>query len=63
MHYFIHGDSLTVLRTLPDESVQCSGTTLAVAASLGLDGIGIELNADYIELAKKRIVESVSLFA
>jgi DNA modification methylase len=40
-----------------------SGTTLAVAASLGLDGIGIELNADYIELAKKRIVESVSLFA
>ena len=40
-----------------------SGTTLAVAASLGLDGIGIELNVDYIELAKKRISESVSLFA
>ena len=32
-----------------------SGTTVSVAASLGRDGIGIELNADYVELARKRI--------
>ena len=32
-----------------------SGTTLAVAASLGRAGIGIELNPDYIELARQRI--------
>lgn len=40
-----------------------SGTTLAVAASLGLDGIGIELNPDYVELARKRISESTLLFS
>jgi DNA modification methylase len=32
-----------------------SGTTLAVAVSLGRHGIGIELNASYIELAERRI--------
>lgn len=32
-----------------------SGTTLAVAASLGRAGIGIELNPDYIELSRQRI--------
>jgi DNA modification methylase len=42
-----------------------SGTTLAVAAELGRSGIGCELNAEYIALAKKRIREareSVALF-
>jgi hypothetical protein len=32
-----------------------SGTTLAVARSLGRDGVGIELNPDYVELARRRI--------
>jgi len=53
-----------------DEAVPCtvidpfsgSGTTVAVAASLGRSGIGIELNPGYIELAKKRVSESVTLF-
>lgn len=42
-----------------------SGTTLAVAASLGRNAIGCELNPDYIALAEKRIAESkqrVALF-
>jgi DNA modification methylase len=42
-----------------------SGTTLAVAAEQGRSGIGCELNAEYIALAKKRIREareSVALF-
>lgn len=32
-----------------------SGTTLAVARGLGRNGVGIELNPDYIELARRRI--------
>ena len=32
-----------------------SGTTLLVADQLGRDGIGIELNPDYVEIARKRI--------
>lgn len=32
-----------------------SGTTLKVAKELGLNGIGIELNPEYIEIAKERI--------
>jgi len=42
-----------------------SGTTLAVAAELGLNAIGCELNPAYIELAERRIKDSrsgVSLF-
>ena len=42
-----------------------SGTTLAVAAELGRNAIGCELNPDYIELAERRILEarqSVALF-
>jgi len=35
-----------------------SGTTLAVAQSLGRDSIGIELNPAYIELAHKRIADT-----
>jgi DNA modification methylase len=42
-----------------------SGTTLAVAAELGRNAIGCELNPDYIELAEQRILDarqSVALF-
>ena len=42
-----------------------SGTTLAVAAELGRNAIGCELNPDYIELAERRIFDarqSVALF-
>jgi DNA modification methylase len=42
-----------------------SGTTLAVAAEFGRNGIGCELNPEYIVLAEKRIKDaraSVSLF-
>jgi DNA modification methylase len=35
-----------------------SGTTLAVAAELGLNAIGFELNSDYINLAEDRIAKS-----
>jgi DNA modification methylase len=35
-----------------------SGTTLAVAAELGRNGIGCELNPEYIELAEQRIAQS-----
>jgi DNA modification methylase len=35
-----------------------SGTTLAVAAELGRNGIGCELNSEYIVLAERRIRES-----
>jgi len=35
-----------------------SGTTLAVAAELGRNGIGCELNPDYITLAEQRIAQS-----
>ena len=42
-----------------------SGTTLAVAAELGRNAIGCELNPEYIELAERRILasrQSVALF-
>jgi DNA modification methylase len=35
-----------------------SGTTLAVAAELGRNGIGCELNPEYIQLANQRIAKS-----
>ena len=43
-----------------------SGTTLAVAAELGRNAVGCELNPEYIELANQRIAKSrekVALFA
>lgn len=35
-----------------------SGTTLAVAKSLGRTGWGIELNAEYVELARRRVSDA-----
>jgi DNA modification methylase len=35
-----------------------SGTTLAVAKTLGRDSVGIELNPDYVVLAEQRIAEA-----
>ena len=32
-----------------------SGTTVAVAISLGRQGIGIEINPEYCEMARKRV--------
>lgn len=32
-----------------------SGTTLAVAARLGMDGVGIDLNLEYCDLARRRL--------
>lgn len=40
-----------------------SGTTLLVAESLNCKGIGIELNPDYIEIAKRRLRQSVFDFS
>ena len=36
-----------------------SGTTLAVALSLGRSAVGIELNPEYVQLAERRIAEAV----
>lgn len=38
-----------------------SGTTLAVARSLGRNGVGIELNSKYIEMARRRIQRTCEL--
>jgi DNA modification methylase len=38
-----------------------AGTTLLVADRLGRDGIGIDLNAEYCEMARRRIVDDAPL--
>ena len=65
----LQGDWIEQLKTLPDESVHCvvtsppywnlrdygvSGTTGAVALELGRNAVLIELNHEYVKLAKKR---------
>ena len=40
-----------------------SGTTGLVAGRLGRDAILIELNPEYVEMARRRIVEDAPLFA
>lgn len=58
-----HGDALSVLRTLPAESVQCVVTSppyfglrdYGVDRQLGREFVGIELNPDYIRMAVRRI--------
>ena len=47
-------DATTVPATILDPFVG-SGTTLAVAQSLGRHSIGVDLNPEYLEIAKKRI--------
>ena len=47
-------DATTVPATILDPFVG-SGTTLAVAQSLGRHSIGTDLNHEYLEIAKKRI--------
>ena len=37
-----------------------SGTTLLVAARLGMRGIGIDLNTEYLDIAQRRIEEKLS---
>ena len=37
--------------------------TLLVADQLGRDGIGIELNPEYVEIAKRRIYGDAPMFA
>jgi DNA modification methylase len=39
-----------------------AGTTLLVASRLGRDGIGIELNPEYVEMSQRRIVDDAPLF-
>jgi hypothetical protein len=39
-----------------------AGTTLLVADRLQRDGIGIELNADYVAMAERRIASDAPLF-
>ena len=50
-------EATTVPATVLDPFVG-SGTTLAVAQQLGRYGIGLDLNADYLELAQKRLGET-----
>jgi hypothetical protein len=40
-----------------------AGTTLLVADRLGRDGIGIELNSDYVEMSERRIAGDSPMFA
>jgi hypothetical protein len=37
-----------------------SGTTIAVADRLGLTGIGIEINPDYVAMARQRVAKSTT---
>ena len=39
-----------------------AGTTLLVADRLQRDGIGIDLNADYVAMAERRIASDAPLF-
>jgi adenine-specific DNA methylase len=39
-----------------------SGTTLLVARKLGCRAVGIELNPEYAEMARKRIKDDMPLF-
>lgn len=51
-NHIYQGDALEILRTWPDEFVQCVITS---PPYWGLRDYGIELNPEYITLAEKRI--------
>jgi DNA modification methylase len=56
----ICGDALTELRKLPDESVNCCITSPPYYGlrDYGASGqIGIELNPEYVEIARRRCGE------
>ena len=73
------GDALTVLRTLPAESVHCvvtsppywglraykggAGTVGLVADRLQRDAILIEISPEYAEMARRRIADDAPMFA
>lgn len=67
----LHGDTLSVLQTLPEASVPCvvldpfsgSGSTGVAAERLLLKYIGIELGASYVDMAERRIGAVAPLFA
>jgi len=40
-----------------------AGTTCLVAAKLGRDSVGIELNPSYVEMARKRLVGELGMLA
>ena len=40
-----------------------SGTTILVARNLQCHGIGLELNAGYLEIAKRRLAQTVMEFS
>ena len=40
-----------------------SGTSLLVARKLGRHGIGIELNPEYADMARKRLADYAPLFS
>lgn len=59
----LHGDCREILKTLPDQSVQCctvldpfggSGTTGQVAIENSRKAILIELNSNYLPMIEKR---------
>lgn len=55
-----HGDALNRLRDMPSESVHCCVTS---PPYFGLrDYVGIEINAEYIEMAEKRMESINPLF-
>ena len=58
LNTIICGDALSMLKTLP---IFGSGTTGLVADKMGRKWIGIELNPEYVALAKKRLQQETLL--
>lgn len=53
----ITGDSLQILKTLPDQHVNC-----IVTSRLERSYIGIEINPEYVELSRRRIIDDCPLY-
>lgn len=63
----LHGDALEMLRTLPEASAQTcpfagAATTGLEALRLGRDFVGVELNAEYITMAERRLIGDAPLW-